>query len=48
MESKSTKWILDTDWGLDDAQAVLLALNYIDLVAITWVNGNTTVDNVVK
>ena len=45
---KSAKWILDTDWGLDDAQAVLIALHYLDLVAITWVNGNTTVVNVVN
>ena len=45
---KSTKWILDTDCGLDDAQAVLLALHYLDVVGITWVNGNTEVDNVIK
>ena len=41
------KWILDTDCGIDDAQAVLLALHYLDVVAITCVNGNTSIDNVV-
>jgi purine nucleosidase len=42
------KWIIDTDCGIDDAQAVFLGLHYWDVVAITCVAGNTIVDNVVK
>ena len=33
----STKWILDTDCGLDDAQAVLLAIHYLDVVGKSFV-----------
>lgn len=42
------KWIIDTDAGIDDAQAVFLALNYLDVVAITCVGGNAHVEDVVK
>ena len=39
------KWILDTDCGIDDAQAVFIALKHLDLVAITTVSGNTSAHN---
>ncbi|XP_068609015.1 inosine-uridine preferring nucleoside hydrolase [Brachionichthys hirsutus] len=40
--------IIDTDCGIDDAQAILMALAApnIEVVAITCVFGNTSVDNV--
>ena len=36
------KWILDTDCGIDDAQAVFIAIKHLNLVAITTVSGNTS------
>ena len=43
------KWIIDTDAGVDDAQALILALcSNIDVVAITTVSGNTPETNVYK
>jgi inosine-uridine nucleoside N-ribohydrolase len=47
--------IIDTDSGTDDAAAILMTLNYkkysynssFEVIAITCVNGNTAVDNVV-
>lgn len=42
------KWILDTDCGVDDMQAILLALDNLDLLAITCVSGNADVSYVVK
>ncbi|KAK2718814.1 inosine-uridine preferring nucleoside hydrolase-like [Artemia franciscana] len=47
------KVIVDTDVGLDDAMALFMLIKahkegHIDLVAITTVHGNTTVDNVCK
>ena len=43
------KFIIDVDTGVDDAVAVLLAADdeNIDLMAITCVNGNTSVDKAV-
>lgn len=42
------KVIIDTDCGIDDAQAILMALAApnIEVVAVTCVYGNTEVDNV--
>ncbi|MBN1201869.1 MAG: nucleoside hydrolase [Anaerolineae bacterium] len=42
--------IIDTDVGVDDAQAIMLALTHPGLTveAITAVSGNTTLDNVVR
>ncbi|PAA78034.1 hypothetical protein BOX15_Mlig008992g3 [Macrostomum lignano] len=44
------KLIIDTDCGLDDANAILLALSHPDtqVLAITMVDGNTCLDNVVQ
>jgi inosine-uridine nucleoside N-ribohydrolase len=47
------KVIIDTDAGADDAAAIIMALNQekynssFKVVAITCVNGNTALDNVV-
>lgn len=45
--------IIDTDCGIDDSLAIMLAVNchqnkLINLLAITCCFGNTSVDNVVK
>lgn len=42
------KFIIDCDTGVDDAFALMLALSRddVDVVAITCVNGNTTLDQV--
>ncbi|KAK2839980.1 hypothetical protein Q5P01_013720 [Channa striata] len=44
------KLLVDVDCGVDDAQAIMLALAApsVELVGITCVHGNTTVDNVCK
>lgn len=43
------KFIIDTDVGVDDSVAVMLALSAkIDIVAITTVSGNTSEDNVYR
>ena len=47
--STSKKLIIDCDAGIDDAQAIILALSLdVDVLAITCVAGNTGVDQVVK
>lgn len=48
-----TKVIIDCDAGIDDALALIILIaahkqKKIQIEAITCVNGNTTVDNVVK
>ena len=44
----SRKFIIDVDTGVDDAQALMLALSRpdIDVVAITCVAGNVQLDKV--
>ncbi|XP_034429078.1 inosine-uridine preferring nucleoside hydrolase isoform X1 [Hippoglossus hippoglossus] len=44
------KLLVDVDCGVDDAQAIMLALAApnVELLGITCVHGNTTVDNVCK
>ena len=43
------KWIIDTDAGVDDAGAIMLALqSHLDIVAITTLSGNTCEDNVYR
>lgn len=43
------KWIIDTDAGIDDAMALLVALaSNVEIVAITTVAGNTTERNVYR
>lgn len=47
------KFIIDTDCGVDDAAALIMALDAhyrkeIKILAITCVAGNTDVDHVVK
>lgn len=46
----SKKLLVDVDCGVDDAQALMLALAapHVELVGITCVHGNTTVENVCK
>jgi inosine-uridine nucleoside N-ribohydrolase len=47
---QSRKIIIDTDAGLDDAQAILMALasDDVEVVAITTVMGNTGAHQVAK
>ena len=44
------KLLVDVDCGVDDAQAIMLALASpnVELLGITCVQGNTTVENVCK
>ncbi|XP_037644818.1 inosine-uridine preferring nucleoside hydrolase isoform X2 [Sebastes umbrosus] len=46
----SKKLLVDADCGVDDAQAIMLALAApnVELLGITCVHGNTTVENVCK
>ncbi|XP_029315059.1 probable uridine nucleosidase 1 isoform X1 [Cottoperca gobio] len=46
----SKKLLFDADCGVDDAQAIMLALAApnVELLGITCVHGNTTVENVCK
>lgn len=46
-ESQRKKIIIDTDVGIDDAQAILLALADLktDVIAITCIGGNTSLEN---
>ena len=49
-KNKVRKVIIDTDPGIDDAMAIMMALKEhkkenIDIVAITLVYGNSTIDN---
>ena len=43
-------FVVDTDAGVDDAQAIMMILARpdIDLLALTTVRGNTTTDQVTK
>ena len=42
------KLIIDTDPGHDDALAILLAAKYFDIIGITTVHGNQTVDKTTR
>ncbi|XP_051261037.1 inosine-uridine preferring nucleoside hydrolase isoform X1 [Dicentrarchus labrax] len=46
----SKKFLVDVDCGVDDAQAIMMALAApnVNLLGITCVHGNTTVENVCK
>lgn len=46
----SKKLLVDVDCGVDDAQAIMLALAApsVQLLGVTCVHGNTTVENVCK
>lgn len=46
----SKKLLVDVDCGVDDAQAIMLALAApnVELLGVTCVHGNTTVENVCK
>lgn len=49
MSSNKQKVIIDCDAGIDDAQAIILALSLdVEVVAITCVAGNIGVDQVAK
>jgi inosine-uridine nucleoside N-ribohydrolase len=43
-----TKILLDCDPGHDDAMAILFAARHLDLVGITTVHGNSTVENTTR
>ncbi|KAK3096700.1 hypothetical protein FSP39_002518 [Pinctada imbricata] len=45
-----TKMIIDCDTGIDDAQAIIMAVTHdnIDVKAVTCVNGNASIDNVCR
>ena len=47
---EKTKLIIDCDAGIDDMQAIMLALSRqeAEVLAITCVNGNTNMDNVCR
>lgn len=48
---KRVKLIIDCDPGTDDAQDILMALSHsddVDLVAITTVVGNSTIENTTR
>ena len=47
------KFVIDTDVGLDDASAIFMATKahksgVINILAVTAVHGNTSLDNVVN
>lgn len=44
------KIIIDCDTGVDDAQAIMMALSRpdIDVIGITCVNGNVDIENVCR
>lgn len=44
------KLLVDVDCGVDDAQAMMMALAHpnVEILGITCVHGNTTVENVCK
>ncbi|XP_052072923.1 inosine-uridine preferring nucleoside hydrolase-like [Mytilus californianus] len=46
----ATKLIIDVDTGVDDSEAIMLALSRsnVEILAITCVNGNVAIDNVCK
>lgn len=44
----SNLMIIDTDCGVDDAEAILLALSQWNVLAITCVEGNTEIEKVTK
>jgi len=51
MSVRRRKMIIDCDTGVDDSLAILIALeaeSLVDVIAITCVNGNCTVDNAVR
>jgi len=43
-----TKILIDCDPGHDDAVAILFAARHLDLVGITTVHGNNTVENTTR
>ena len=43
-----TKILIDCDPGHDDAVAILYAARHLDLVGITTVHGNNTIENVTR
>jgi pyrimidine-specific ribonucleoside hydrolase len=48
MEEIMKKIILDCDPGHDDAFAIMLAVKHLDVLGITTIGGNCTLDNVTK
>lgn len=50
MSRMKKKLLLDVDCGVDDAQAIMMALAApgVEVMGITCVHGNTSVENVCK
>ena len=50
MDDQRKKFLIDTDAGVDDAQAIFMALSQpnVDVVAITTTHGNTSAHQVSK
>lgn len=49
MDAEDTrKFIIDTDWGIDDIQALFLSIKFLNVVGITTVAGNVELDKIVK
>jgi inosine-uridine nucleoside N-ribohydrolase len=46
--SSKTKILIDCDPGHDDAVAILFAARHLDLVGVSTVHGNNTVDNTTR
>ncbi|CAI2375799.1 unnamed protein product [Moneuplotes crassus] len=45
---ETVPYVIDTDCGVDDSMALVIAISNLDIDAITAVSGNTEVENVVK
>ena len=46
MDSDKRKFIIDTDWGIDDIQAIFIALKFLTVTAITTVGGNVSCEKI--
>ena len=46
-ENNSRHFVIDTDWGLDDSLAIIIALARLKVDAVTCVSGNVEIDKVV-
>ena len=44
MEETKQSWKIDTDCGVDDAQAIIIGATFLNIAAITTVAGNTSAD----
>ena len=47
MDTDTRRFVIDTDWGLDDSLALMIGLSKLNIDAITCVSGNVEIDKVV-